>query len=365
MTELWHYTSAGKQMEPVTGAELEQLARCGFLRPSDLVWRDGMPAWVKAGSLADLFPHGMTEQADESLCEHSSYRPVQEFHPTVADALPPPVVDDRHERRSRAERRPANPAKRTNRTALGVFIVGGLVAVAIIAVAVAYYTLRPGETIAQYEVDLEPGATDVQEFTFKAGTLYEFVVTSDRPEDFDLFVNNVRDEAVAEAIGLHPQLTLLWSPATSGVYGVEVCNQDDAFANSGAVTIRAVGTSRSALGKMHPKKRERVNRPFEPTNSVSTGPIPRDGDWETTVFFPVAKRVNVRVNSDKPENDVDLHVFDKQNRLVAVDDLPLHTCRLSFDAKAGMTYRFHIVNLGEHDRAGPSPAHCKLIYTRP
>ena len=48
MANLWYYTSEGKQMKPVSGAELKQLAASGLLRPTDLVWTEGMPKWVRA-----------------------------------------------------------------------------------------------------------------------------------------------------------------------------------------------------------------------------------------------------------------------------------------------------------------------------
>ena len=54
-TELWYYTCEGKQMEPVSAAELKQLASSGMLKPTDMVWREGMPKWLRAGSTRGLF----------------------------------------------------------------------------------------------------------------------------------------------------------------------------------------------------------------------------------------------------------------------------------------------------------------------
>jgi hypothetical protein len=55
MADMWHYTSQGKQMEPVTEAELKRLASLGLLRPTDLVWKEGMPDWIRASSAKELF----------------------------------------------------------------------------------------------------------------------------------------------------------------------------------------------------------------------------------------------------------------------------------------------------------------------
>ena len=48
MAEMWYYTSEGKQMEPVSSGELRQLAASGLLKPTDMVWKEGMPKWVRA-----------------------------------------------------------------------------------------------------------------------------------------------------------------------------------------------------------------------------------------------------------------------------------------------------------------------------
>jgi hypothetical protein len=55
MAELWYYTQDGKPMAPVASAEIQQLARDGLLKPSDMVWRDGLPAWIRADAAPELF----------------------------------------------------------------------------------------------------------------------------------------------------------------------------------------------------------------------------------------------------------------------------------------------------------------------
>lgn len=56
MAELWYYTCEGKQMEPVSTAELRRLAADGILKPTDMVWKDGLPRWIRASSAKDIFP---------------------------------------------------------------------------------------------------------------------------------------------------------------------------------------------------------------------------------------------------------------------------------------------------------------------
>jgi hypothetical protein len=56
MTVAWHYSRDGKKHGPVSSPELQSLARKGLLNPEDLVWKEGMESWQKAGQLKGLFP---------------------------------------------------------------------------------------------------------------------------------------------------------------------------------------------------------------------------------------------------------------------------------------------------------------------
>ena len=55
MSQQWHYTGAGKQLGPVSGTELKRMASSGELAPNDLLWKEGMPNWVRAQKLTGLF----------------------------------------------------------------------------------------------------------------------------------------------------------------------------------------------------------------------------------------------------------------------------------------------------------------------
>jgi hypothetical protein len=66
MSELWYYTQDGKPMPPIGGAELQRLARDGLLKPTDMVWRDGMPAWIRADAAPGVFA-GARLVGDEAM----------------------------------------------------------------------------------------------------------------------------------------------------------------------------------------------------------------------------------------------------------------------------------------------------------
>lgn len=53
---VWFYMVGDKQRGPISEAQLKALAESGTLRPTDLVWREGMPQWVAAAWLPGLFP---------------------------------------------------------------------------------------------------------------------------------------------------------------------------------------------------------------------------------------------------------------------------------------------------------------------
>lgn len=54
----WFYMVNGARRGPVTVAQLKALVESAVLRANDLLWRDGMPAWVAAGTVPELFPAG-------------------------------------------------------------------------------------------------------------------------------------------------------------------------------------------------------------------------------------------------------------------------------------------------------------------
>jgi hypothetical protein len=52
----WYYTDQGKRAGPVSPTQLKELAASGRLRPSHLVWREGMIQWAAASQVRGLFP---------------------------------------------------------------------------------------------------------------------------------------------------------------------------------------------------------------------------------------------------------------------------------------------------------------------
>src|SRR5262245_7049660 len=55
LAEVWFFSRDNQDYGPFSYAQLEEYALTGQLVPEDLVWKDGMPEWVKADTLDLLF----------------------------------------------------------------------------------------------------------------------------------------------------------------------------------------------------------------------------------------------------------------------------------------------------------------------
>lgn len=58
--KLWHYARNGERHGPVTATQLKELATTGQLFPDDLVWREDMTEWRRAGSVKGLLSEQST-----------------------------------------------------------------------------------------------------------------------------------------------------------------------------------------------------------------------------------------------------------------------------------------------------------------
>ena len=67
MSSEWYYGHDGERHGPVPLADLKQLAASNQLEPTDLVWTSGMPDWLPAKDIEDLFPQ--QELAHEPAAE--------------------------------------------------------------------------------------------------------------------------------------------------------------------------------------------------------------------------------------------------------------------------------------------------------
>src|SRR5688500_8475433 len=52
----YYYKQNDKRHGPFAMAKLQELAAAGTVQPTDLVWRQGLPDWIPAGQVKELFP---------------------------------------------------------------------------------------------------------------------------------------------------------------------------------------------------------------------------------------------------------------------------------------------------------------------
>jgi len=67
MPDQWYYQRDGQQCGPISVPLLKQLAASGELKPTDLVWKEGMIQWAHARSLKGLFSEPAGHEVAQAL----------------------------------------------------------------------------------------------------------------------------------------------------------------------------------------------------------------------------------------------------------------------------------------------------------
>jgi hypothetical protein len=139
MAEEWFYTNNGQQMGPVTVDVLRDMAAGGGLQPSDLVWTDGMSAWVPATAARGLFPASAPPGAAD----------VPEVKPAAPECLAQhqPVA---RVRERRFDRRPVPAGLGTGTKVLIGLGIAGILGLMLVA-AVGFVAAIMAETNAQMQ----------------------------------------------------------------------------------------------------------------------------------------------------------------------------------------------------------------------
>lgn len=96
---VWFYTANGARRGPVTTTQLKSQVETGVVRANDLIWREGLPGWVEAGTVPELFPPGALVKPPPVPAPAPAPPPVQP--PPQRVAAPPPPEDDSDDTRGR------------------------------------------------------------------------------------------------------------------------------------------------------------------------------------------------------------------------------------------------------------------------
>ena len=55
MPDSWYVVKNGNRRGPFTSAQVRQMVATGELKPTDMLWKDGMANWIQASSVTELF----------------------------------------------------------------------------------------------------------------------------------------------------------------------------------------------------------------------------------------------------------------------------------------------------------------------
>jgi hypothetical protein len=278
MTDLWYYTSNGQQQEPVSAGELKRLASSGTLRPTDLVWKDGMAEWTAAGTVKGLYSVG-TSGAAEGYTERSRpaaappaaeeakarprRRPVDDEDDENPDERPrrrravesedEDPIDERPRRRrviddddDEEEVRPRRRRRRAGMSAgAKAAIIGGTVVLGlVIIVGIVIFALAGGGGDGTRSFSLADGQAVSFKLRFNAGKKVEIWVNSTGNSDVDLYVFDSNGAQVRFDDGDSKDCYLWFLTQGTQTYKVEVKNMhrvDQLFRNghnSGTLTFK-------------------------------------------------------------------------------------------------------------------------------
>lgn len=91
MADDWYYTQSNERKGPVTPAKLKAMADEGWLIPTDLVWKKGMPNWVPAEKVRGLFGNAIVQRLKEAVEGVVSQPADNDAKPESAPAKPEPT----------------------------------------------------------------------------------------------------------------------------------------------------------------------------------------------------------------------------------------------------------------------------------
>jgi hypothetical protein len=413
MAEMWYYTTEGKQMDPVSMKELKRLVGDGTLKPTDMVWKEGMARWIRASSVKELFPDPI------SALDHyfsSSQEPVKkDAGPTSVTAAPgaasspvptstgkstpaAPAEDEddapRKKRRKSSDddddRDGGRPPKRRAEASGGgkgatIGIVIGIVVLVLFLVvacgggfAIIIMLGGPGpgpqkgtpiNGQTNYQVFVPPHGAESRTFTFRRGVDYELTVRSEpRHPDVDLYVIKASNNNISIAdTTVGPDSRIRWTPDEDGDYRVEVRNLNNVTRVTSTVQIREVPANNPPPP---PKDKVEVKdgpQPLPPgvkegRGSVSFSPVTTTKERVQKFRVKAGHKVNISVVPTAEGPNVDFNLFvhrDSDNAVLASDDGPGASATVTFVPQATEIVRVRVVNAS---RGAKTSSTAKLFY---
>lgn len=232
MASDWFYSRNDEKHGPISSVELRQLARSGVLLPTDLIWKEGMPTWVKASSAKDLF--GSTPQPPQPQEESTHNGPTVGIGHVVAA-------------RARSAARLAGLAAEKTKI-LSVILPGAYVA------------------LGKYAYAHRDDCTGLDQHLSRVATLGEQIQVASQPSQIEPADAGIAAKAKAVAAkGLQVALSQKLALQQVDAYRQlgKACYEAEIFSDSQA---DSVGTIRQSLDRL-----ATIDAEYRPTTSSSPG----------------------------------------------------------------------------------------------
>jgi hypothetical protein len=200
----WYYTKNNQQMGPVSWDELKQLAASAVLKPSDMVWKEGLVNWIKAEKREGLFEtrKKVPARAPEDDDDRPRRRPARDDDEADEDDRPRRRRDEDEDDEDDRPRRRRVAASTGMPMGAKVAIIGGSIAVGLLVVIVIMVLIfgRGSAPPGSYTVNLAPMQKHMATFTFRSGHNFNIRVTSNVTHpatDVDLWIERLNGQRVA------------------------------------------------------------------------------------------------------------------------------------------------------------------------
>src|SRR5262245_46006371 len=84
----WYYARNDQQRGPVSADTLRAMAASGELRPTDMIWNESMPDWVRAESVREVFSERRSYQEPLAALPVHPRRPREDYLDDDDDFVP-------------------------------------------------------------------------------------------------------------------------------------------------------------------------------------------------------------------------------------------------------------------------------------
>ena len=98
MPPQWYWMQDGQEHGPIDTAGLKELARSSQLKPTDLIWQEGLPDWVPVAEAKGLFPDQTLAMSGQPVQNTGLPLPPVPAAPVAAPISPAPTQSDGKQR---------------------------------------------------------------------------------------------------------------------------------------------------------------------------------------------------------------------------------------------------------------------------